>query len=133
MTATEVISLIRQKLVEVQRSGATSVDILSVHALLNAIERNLNQPAVTAEAALKVALADREGKLSIDLAAYGANTSRSLQAVEAGNKAGAESIKAVTLINGGATVALLAFIGHLASISAPRFRAAEFSSKQLYR
>lgn len=52
------------------------------------------------------------------LAEYAADTQRSLESFRAGNESGTEAIKAATLINGGASVAMLAFIGHLASIQA---------------
>ena len=70
--------------------------------------------------ALRIALDAAQRQQAIDLAAYAANTSRSLEATRAGNAAGTEALKAVTLLNGGAAVALLAFIGHLASIGAPQ-------------
>jgi hypothetical protein len=57
-------------------------------------------------------------QLKLDLAVYEQNTRRSLESVRAGNASGTEAIKAATLINGGAAVAMLAFIGHLASINA---------------
>jgi hypothetical protein len=52
------------------------------------------------------------------LAEYKIDTQRSLEMVRIGNSAGIEAIKAVTLINGGAAVAMLAFIGHLVSVRA---------------
>ncbi|PYK45626.1 MAG: hypothetical protein DME46_03715 [Verrucomicrobia bacterium] len=70
--------------------------------------------------ALRIALDAVQRQQAIDLAAYAANTSRSLEATRAGNAAGTEALRAVTLLNGGAAVALLAFIGHLASIGAPQ-------------
>jgi len=53
-----------------------------------------------------------------ELAEYGVDAQRSFESVRAANQSGAEAIKAATLINGGAAVAMLAFIGHLASIQA---------------
>src|SRR5438128_5691304 len=52
------------------------------------------------------------------LAEYAADTERALESVRAGNASGREALRAITLINGGAAVAMLAFIGHLASTSA---------------
>jgi len=57
-------------------------------------------------------------QVRINLAAYQVNTQRMLEQTRAGNEAGTEAVKAVTLINGGAAVAVLAFVGHLASIHA---------------
>jgi hypothetical protein len=73
-----------------------------------------------ADRAAQLAVADLQRKQSIELAVYTTNTSRLLEAIRAGNNAGSEALKAVTLLNGGAAVALLAFVGHLASIAAPR-------------
>ena len=52
------------------------------------------------------------------LAEYAADVQRTLESVRAANESGSEAIKAATLINGGAAVAMLAFVGHLASIQA---------------
>lgn len=57
-------------------------------------------------------------QVKINLATFEVNTQRMLEQTRAGNEAGTEAIKAVTLINGGAAVAVLAFVGHLASIHA---------------
>ena len=57
-------------------------------------------------------------QVKISLAEYQINTQRMLEETRAGNEAGTEAIKAVTLINGGAAVAVLAFVGHLASVHA---------------
>ena len=55
------------------------------------------------------------------LAKYSVDSSRSIEAIKAGNTAGSEALKAITtLLNAGSAGALLAFIGHLASISAPQ-------------
>lgn len=61
-----------------------------------------------------------------DLAEYEADVQRSLESFKAGNASGLEAIKASTLINGGAAVAILAFIGHLASIHTESGRIMEF-------
>jgi hypothetical protein len=53
-----------------------------------------------------------------DLAGYNADLQRSLESFKAGNLAGRDALKGITLINGGAAVAMLAFLGHLASIQA---------------
>jgi hypothetical protein len=63
-------------------------------------------------AALQAAI-DTENTTRI--AKYEADTQRALEATKAGNKAGADALRAVTLLNGGAAVAILAFIGQLAS------------------
>lgn len=52
------------------------------------------------------------------LAEYGIDAQRSFESARSANQSGAEAIKATTLINGGAAVAMLAFVGHLASIRA---------------
>jgi hypothetical protein len=49
------------------------------------------------------------------LASFDADIQTSLEATKAANKSAADALRAVTLLNGGAAVAILAFIGHLAS------------------
>lgn len=56
-----------------------------------------------------------EGNQRWALAKYQADSQRSLEATRAGNNAASEAIKAATLINAGAAVAVLAFIGHISS------------------
>lgn len=56
-----------------------------------------------------------EANLQIALARHATNSQRAAEAAKEGNHAGSEAIKAITLLNGGAAVAILAFIGHLAS------------------
>jgi hypothetical protein len=50
------------------------------------------------------------------LAQYEADVQMWLESWKAANESGREAIKACTLLNGGAAVAMLAFVGHLASI-----------------
>jgi len=59
-----------------------------------------------------------EANQRADLARYEADIQTSLEATKAANKAAEDALKAVTLLNGGAAVAMLAFIGHLASTQA---------------
>jgi hypothetical protein len=56
-----------------------------------------------------------EANQRADLARFEADVQTSLEATKAGNQAASDALKAVTLLNGGAAVAMLAFIGHLAS------------------
>jgi len=67
------------------------------------------------DANLTIALQTAEANHQIELARYVANSQRSIEAGKAGNQAGSDAIKAITFLNGGAAVAILAFIGHLAS------------------
>ncbi|PZR71891.1 MAG: hypothetical protein DLM73_14690 [Chthoniobacterales bacterium] len=70
---------------------------------------------MTGDDALGLAMQAAEANHQTALAQYEANTQRSIEAAKAGNKAGSDAIKAITLLNGGAAVAMLALIGHLAS------------------
>jgi hypothetical protein len=56
-----------------------------------------------------------EGNERASLARYQADVQTSLEATKAANKSAGDALRAVTLLNGGAAVAMLAFIGHLAS------------------
>lgn len=56
-----------------------------------------------------------EANQRASLAQYDADVQTSLEATKAANKSAADALRAVTLLNGGAAVAMLAFIGHLAS------------------
>lgn len=56
-----------------------------------------------------------EANQRANLANYQADVQTSLEATKAANKSAGDALRAVTLLNGGAAVAMLAFIGHLAS------------------
>jgi hypothetical protein len=56
-----------------------------------------------------------EANQRASLARYEADVQTSLEATKAANKSAGDALRAVTLLNGGAAVAMLAFIGHLAS------------------
>ena len=80
----------------------------------------MNEDSSAKDRALQLAIDEAKRRQDLNIAVYQANTTRLLEAVRAGNKAGSDALRAVTLLNGGAAVALLAFIGHLASLSAPQ-------------
>jgi hypothetical protein len=79
-------------------------------------EQPSNKPAFPLDRREAFEIAAAEHKSA--LAEYAADTERTFEAVRAGNASGREALRAITLINGGAAVAMLAFIGHLASTSA---------------
>jgi hypothetical protein len=75
-----------------------------------------NKPVVPLDRREAFEIAAQEHKSA--LAEYGVDAQRAMESVRRANESGAEAIKAGTLINGGAAVAMLAFIGHLAAIQA---------------
>jgi hypothetical protein len=62
------------------------------------------------------------------LAVYAADSQKALESVRAANASGLEALKATTFVNGGAAVAMLAFVGHLASIHASSATISGFAS-----
>ena len=91
----------------------------------------MNENSSAKDRELQLAIDEAKRRQDLDIAVYQANTTRLLEAVRAGNKAGSDALRAVTLLNGGAAVALLAFIGHLASLQPHKKRSFRYGTRSL--
>jgi hypothetical protein len=121
----------RKAVRDAEAAGQASLDIKSVHALLNLLEGQ------AAGGAQGKPLSER------DLEAYKAQLAKWVAENEHVNAWSLESfrqilalgqavIKAATAINGGAAVALLAFIGHLSTSTSAKFGVPPFAGALRY-
>jgi len=110
MTAKDVILIIRQKILDAQNAGATEVTLSSLRVLIDQIDANTSaDPAKMPWAILFTANHETA------LAKYRVRVDFSLEMFKSVIAVGQTALKSLFLINGGAAVAVLAFVGHLAT------------------
>lgn len=90
MTTMELIRALRLRLEELKSSGSTAVDLDSLHKCLAAAEADASEMPQVFDA-------------------------RDVSLMEAGFRAHENTLKSALVVNGGAAVALLAFVGNLAT------------------
>jgi hypothetical protein len=107
----ELIALIRRDIGIVRAEGATSVTIASLEALLATVEDFIAKHPDEDFPAIEQARLQHAS----NLAWYGAQAASARELFKSVIATAKLTIKSLILINGGAAVALLAFIGHLAT------------------
>jgi len=110
MDAKEVIQRVRSSLSSATSSGATSISVNAVAAVVDAAERQV--------------LADIEGEfraheLRVSALRYEHELQRSLEMIKLTTSSGFTALRTAVLINGGAVIALLAFMGSQRGASMP--------------
>ncbi|WP_133699270.1 hypothetical protein [Roseateles toxinivorans] len=119
MSATSPIQKVRSALVDVKASGQQAVDIKALLAFLDSLDGdapvNAEVQKLNHESNLAQFKADHERNLAHYKATVDSGTEMFRSVVESAKIALSTSI----LVNGGATVALLAFVGNLVTKSAP--------------
>jgi len=113
MNVRQLIALIRSEITKVRSENAELVTIASLETLLAAVENHLAQHPEEPTAAFAIEHA-RLQHASI-LTQYEARNAIALELLKSVITTAEVAIKSLILTNGGAAVALLAFIGHLAS------------------
>src|SRR5206468_10502655 len=127
MNAKDLIQLIRSQIKQVKSSGATSVTIASLETLLSVVENHLEDGGLSAAVMEHIKL-----QHATDLAAYAEQSASGRELFKSVIETVKITATSLTLINGGSTVALLAFIGHLASTQTPRVPISAFANPLLY-
>lgn len=110
MNPTQLVGVIRAKLNEAKAKGFQSITTESVETLVQAMEAHL-QAGSMPDVALEEAKLNHASKL----AHYTATNVANLELFKSVIETTKILIQSLILINGGSAVALLAFIGHLAS------------------
>ncbi|MEO8430077.1 MAG: hypothetical protein ABI592_01115 [Acidobacteriota bacterium] len=112
MTAKELLDSIRANVAAAAQSGAEppSWNVLDIY--LASLEPRAIEPAARPDTV------DRHEQAKIDVAklTYQQKHSWSVESFKAANESGREAMKASILINGGAAVAVLAYVGHLSTL-----------------
>lgn len=116
----------RKAIRDAEAAGQSNIEIKKVHALLNLIEAEVKDSSV------------EHSSSEADLEAYKAQLTKWVADNQHNNEADLESfrqilalgqstIRSAILINGGAAVALLAFIGHLSTSAVVKFTILPFA------
>jgi len=117
-TIRDLIRLIRINLGRVVAEVASSVSIESLEALLAAVERQISQTPEQNIAAPTFEQATLQQ--ASDLATYSARNAANLEMFKSVITTATTCARSLVLLNGGGAVALLAFIGHLATVDSTR-------------
>ena len=127
MDSRDLIRLIRSNTEEIKSDGGTSVTIASLETLLSAAENELEDGKLPVAAIEHIKL-----QHASNLATYAAQSASSLELFKSVIETAKMTVTSLILINGGSAVALLAFIGHLASTEKPRIPVSSFAQPLLY-
>jgi hypothetical protein len=122
MNAKELIELIRLQVERIKTDGGTLVTIASLEDLLSAAENAAEDGGFAAAAAIKHADLLHQS----NLATYNAQAASGRELFKSVIEMAKIAVNSLILINGSSAVALLAFIGHLASANNPRIPISSF-------
>jgi hypothetical protein len=128
MNAKELIELIRLQVERIKTDGGTLVTIASLEDLLSAAENAAEDGGFAAAAAIKHADLLHQS----NLATYNAQAASGRELFKSVIEMAKIAVNSLILINGSSAVALLAFIGHLASANNPRIPISSFAIPLLY-
>ncbi len=128
MNGKDVISATREAVLNAQVAGVKAIDPKALLDLLDLLEKEVtDQPNDRANAQAQLHIE----KYKAELASWVAKTQHAsaweLESFKQIIAMGQSALKSVTLINGGAAVALLAFIGHLAVVTTSKLQVAPFA------
>jgi hypothetical protein len=113
MDARELIRLIRLNIARLRTEGAASVTIASLETLLAAVETHIAQHPN--DPLIEVAIENARLEQALEIAVFESRSASALELFKSVIATAKVAIKSLLMINGGAAVALLALIGHLAT------------------
>jgi hypothetical protein len=115
MNARTVIEVLKRKISEARDAGIgeTGFALASLENLVSQIERDVtNNPALEVTS---VAVEQAKLNQAVDLASYAAKVQFKLELSKSVISTAKVAVNSLILVNGGSPVALLAFVGHLAT------------------
>jgi hypothetical protein len=120
--AQEVIQIIRSTLEKLKAGGQQNLTITNLEAYLKEFEGRLTQAEAQLGGELRVEVFKAVHEVCRDAVLSGENTrlSNDLEMFRAVIKNGQNSVKTCLLINGGAVVSLLTFVGHIVTNSSTK-------------
>lgn len=129
MNGKDVISETREAVLRTQAAGVTAIDPEKLLGLLDLMENEIDEaaPASRADAQAQVHLEQYKAELASWVAQTQHVSSWRLESFKQVITLGQSAVKSITLINGGAAVALLAFIGHLTSAATTKLQVFPFA------
>jgi hypothetical protein len=127
MNAHDVICLIREALVVAEKQGLRVVESHSLHTLLSEIQKLLGSSTPETSELEKMRLEQLRAQLTVWVSQQEHINAWNLENFRQIIALGQAALRSITLINGGAAVALLAFIGHLVSVTSPTLSVLPFA------
>lgn len=115
MDAIDAIRSTREALEAAEALGRTDIDVASLKKLLDILEAQAGSPAGKSNALAQVELEQFKAELALWVAKSSHVGEWDLEGFRQVLAIGQAALRSILLINGGAAVALLAFLGHLAA------------------
>ncbi|MDQ8205839.1 hypothetical protein [Pelagicoccus sp. SDUM812003] len=115
MNAKKIINEIQRAIGEVKDSEQKTIQVSSLERFLADLDADIDAHGEIEQKELETRLAEFSAQNERNLAAYNASVSSDLEMFRSVILAGQSALKSSLLINGGASVAILAFIGNLAT------------------
>jgi hypothetical protein len=113
MNNKQIIQEFRLAITEARDAGRKTIKILALEEFLQSIELEINKNGEINENKLQARIVEFRAENERNLAQYNAEVSSNLEIFRSGVTAGLAATRAMIIINGGACVAILAFIGGL--------------------
>ncbi len=117
MNAHDIIQITREAISDAEKRGVTAISPESLNQLLSNLEKAID-PHPSADCGPDVRVERYKAELEIWVAQFQHSHSIQVEMFRAVVMAGQSAMQSVVLINGGAAVALLAFLGHAISTKA---------------
>jgi hypothetical protein len=131
----DVIAITREAVANAQAAGLKTIDPKALLNLLDLLDKEVTATDQSRDRANALAQLEIE-KYKAELASWVSKTQHvsawELEGFKQVIALGQSAIKSVTLINGGAAVALLAFIGHLAVAATSKYQITPFAESLRY-
>ena len=109
MDGNEILKRLREEVVDAKQNGHQQVTLESLERLLAVLEES----QVTGKEPTEFDLALYNARATANLAEYNAGMAIDLETMRSVVLSGQNALKSLMLINGGAVVALLAFLSHI--------------------
>lgn len=115
MNSKQIIQEFGSAIEEVKKSGRKTIRISALEHFLSQIEAEIDGKGEISKNNLDARLADFSAENERNIAQYNAEVSSNLEMFRSIITSGQSALKSALIINGGAAVAMLAFIGNLAT------------------
>ncbi|MFJ7567857.1 hypothetical protein ACIQW9_12945 [Herminiimonas sp. NPDC097707] len=113
MNSSDLVSDLREGLIALKAKGMSEIPIVNIEAYLNEVEKSIKTSAADSEQERAYALKKWELDTEVWKVNAGLQSDQHLEMFKSVIEAGGTALKSAMLINGGAAIALLAFLGNL--------------------
>lgn len=113
MNSKELIEFIKQDIIEVKKQGQEAIAVENLIKYLGDLKKQVNKSVKTEKEKIEIDITLARLAHERNLAGYNAQVQNNIEMLRSVMMYGSEALKSAILINGGAAVALLAFIGNI--------------------